>query len=437
MLINPVYGDETDDERRRRAFEELMNGGRPPVFAKQRTSQSASEPPPPMEPPDLPPRERRPPRPPVTPPPPDDPNYDSSRYIADVSRRGGPGDTHPWRTGAEKAASTYVSTGGNYYAAGAMGLIAGINAARNKHAETAPTDLAVDDARLVLAQAIKDELGRDPNPGEIDDILRGQGWHPGQRWVGQDNLIKVIDALHQNGQQQQADEGGPTPPGDRTLGGDPGQRPPIPPPPATPPPPTTPPPKTPPKPPPTPPPTFPPRGPTMPTGTDDQGRPLVGKDYGLPPGFDAKRWADPAEKSAKYTYGRDAWVAKQEGKYNAQWVKDWVAAHPQWEIKDADTADPKIRVKQEFMKDFGEEGSTSVWQDVIRDSGGANDLQFINAEGEGDQSQSSNDTSTKPPPGFNFSGAPTDDAFFQELLRRARAITGPTDRDALLNLLNG
>ncbi len=120
--------------------------------------------------------------------------------------------------------------------------------------------------------------------------------------------------------------------------------------------------------------------------TNAKGGPVNGsdpssRDYGAAPsGWDANRWNDPNEKNAKYVYGRDAAVAAREGKYNAQWVRDWVAAHPDWEIQDGE--DPLIRMKQEAL-DKIEPGQESVWQDVLRDAGGANGLQFQNADGYG------------------------------------------------------
>jgi hypothetical protein len=81
---------------------------------------------------------------------------------------------------------------------------------------------------------------------------------------------------------------------------------------------------------------------------------------------------------AKDQFLVDAQAAKARGEYNAAWVRAWVAAHPEWEIQDGD--DPLIRMKQDAL-DKLEPGQRTVWQDVIRDSGGANDPQFMNADG--------------------------------------------------------
>jgi hypothetical protein len=56
-------------------------------------------------------------------------------------------------------------------------------------------DYAVADARAAVAKAIKLYQHRDAGPGEIDAILRSQGWKPGDRWVGQAGLVSVINTL--------------------------------------------------------------------------------------------------------------------------------------------------------------------------------------------------------------------------------------------------
>ncbi len=60
-------------------------------------------------------------------------------------------------------------------------------------------DYAVADARAAVAKAIKLYQNRDATPGEIDTVLRSQGWKPGDRWVGQAGLVSVIGALAPHG----------------------------------------------------------------------------------------------------------------------------------------------------------------------------------------------------------------------------------------------
>lgn len=79
-----------------------------------------------------------------------------------------------------------------------VGALAGlIGAAFSKNAKTAMTDFAIDDARQIISQAHKDAFGRDIDPAYLDEIVRGQGWQPGDRWMGQDSLAYVLDAFAQ------------------------------------------------------------------------------------------------------------------------------------------------------------------------------------------------------------------------------------------------
>jgi hypothetical protein len=79
-----------------------------------------------------------------------------------------------------------------------VGALAGlIGAAFAKNAETAMTDFAIDDARAIISQAHKDAFGRDIDPAYLDQIVRGQGWQDGDRWMGQDSLVYVLDAFAQ------------------------------------------------------------------------------------------------------------------------------------------------------------------------------------------------------------------------------------------------
>jgi hypothetical protein len=64
-------------------------------------------------------------------------------------------------------------------------------------AETRGTDVSVAQAQQVLAKAIQTELGRPPNPGEIDQLLAAQGLKPGDRWVGNAGLTGLLSTIRQ------------------------------------------------------------------------------------------------------------------------------------------------------------------------------------------------------------------------------------------------
>jgi hypothetical protein len=78
----------------------------------------------------------------------------------------------------------------------AVGALAGaISGFFTNNAETAKTDFAIADARNIISQAHKDAFGRDITPEYLDEIVRGQGWKQGDRWMGQDSLAYVLDAF--------------------------------------------------------------------------------------------------------------------------------------------------------------------------------------------------------------------------------------------------
>lgn len=70
-------------------------------------------------------------------------------------------------------------------------------------ADTRGTDVSVQQAQQILDKAIRMELGRAPNPGEIDAMLAGQGLKPGNRWVGSAGLNYILNTLREQGQGQQ------------------------------------------------------------------------------------------------------------------------------------------------------------------------------------------------------------------------------------------
>jgi hypothetical protein len=96
-------------------------------------------------------------------------------------------------SGALKGLSYGSAAGPAGMAVGAAaGAIAG---AFTKNAKTARTDFAIDDAKQMISQAHEDAFGRPITPEYLDQIVRGQGWQDGDRWMGQDQLAYVLDAF--------------------------------------------------------------------------------------------------------------------------------------------------------------------------------------------------------------------------------------------------
>lgn len=128
----------------------------------------------------------------------------SDALVAGAPRRGG--GTGGTASGALSGASTGSSIGSfvpglGTLAGGAIGaLIGGIGGAITKHAASAPTDFLVDDARNAIAARVKETGG----PEDVDTILRGQGWKPGDRYVGQAGLEGVFRNLDANAAKRAA-----------------------------------------------------------------------------------------------------------------------------------------------------------------------------------------------------------------------------------------
>lgn len=119
---------------------------------------------------------------------------DPMSYLEGYSRRGGP--TGGVGKGMLQGASM-GSVAGPYGAA--AGLVAGgVIGAIRKHAQSAPQDLTVDQARQIIAQVYQREGGRTPSPQEIDQIIAGQGYKPGDYGVGEEGLLGVIRNLQAN-----------------------------------------------------------------------------------------------------------------------------------------------------------------------------------------------------------------------------------------------
>ncbi len=62
-------------------------------------------------------------------------------------------------------------------------------------AATRATDYSVADATNAVTKAIQDEFGRQPQPGEIDKMLAGQGLKPGDHWVGSGGLNYILTTI--------------------------------------------------------------------------------------------------------------------------------------------------------------------------------------------------------------------------------------------------
>lgn len=65
-------------------------------------------------------------------------------------------------------------------------------------AESAPSDFRLADAQRIIGDAIRTYAGRDPKPGEVDQYIAGQGWEHGDRWVGEEGLMGVLDLIARN-----------------------------------------------------------------------------------------------------------------------------------------------------------------------------------------------------------------------------------------------
>lgn len=66
--------------------------------------------------------------------------------------------------------------------------------------ETRSTDVTVQQAQQILDRAFRSELGRAPQPGEINQLLASQGLKPGDRWVGSGGLNGILNSLRSQAQ---------------------------------------------------------------------------------------------------------------------------------------------------------------------------------------------------------------------------------------------
>lgn len=67
-----------------------------------------------------------------------------------------------------------------------------------KNAASAQTDFTVDDAKSAIRNLYRAEGGRDVGDDELMTILKGQGWKPGDRWVGEKGMLSVMGNLRNN-----------------------------------------------------------------------------------------------------------------------------------------------------------------------------------------------------------------------------------------------
>lgn len=113
-------------------------------------------------------------------------------YDDPYERRGGYGGMEPKR----KAISEGLLSSGEPYTmvSGAFGML---DSYMRRRAESAPTDFNIADARNIISQAHKDAFGTDIDPAALDDIVRGQGWEPGDRYLGDASLRYVLDTFDQ------------------------------------------------------------------------------------------------------------------------------------------------------------------------------------------------------------------------------------------------
>src|SRR3990167_1910620 len=80
--------------------------------------------------------------------------------------------------------------------------VQGIWGAINHRADSAPPDLAIGDARQAITMAYQQFLGRDPSAEELNGIVQGQGWQPGDRWMGASSINYVLNQIGQSDEAQ-------------------------------------------------------------------------------------------------------------------------------------------------------------------------------------------------------------------------------------------
>jgi hypothetical protein len=125
-------------------------------------------------------------------------------YSEPYDRRGG--GTGGIGSGALTGASIGSTAGP--IGAGVGAAVGAIVGAARKHAETAPTDFSVNDARAIIRASYRDMFGREATDQEVNDALAGQGLKAGGEWVGQQGLMGVLGHLGENAAAERAARGG-------------------------------------------------------------------------------------------------------------------------------------------------------------------------------------------------------------------------------------
>jgi hypothetical protein len=85
-------------------------------------------------------------------------------------------------------------------------LIGAIGGFMNNNAESAYSDFYLDDAKQILRDATEQMWGEPATDEQIEEAIVGQGWEPGDRWVGQESLDYILEQWAKRAQQQQPDE---------------------------------------------------------------------------------------------------------------------------------------------------------------------------------------------------------------------------------------
>lgn len=81
-------------------------------------------------------------------------------------------------------------------------LIGAIGGFMNNNAESAYSDFYLDDAKQILRDATEQMWGEPATEEQIDEAIAGQGWEPGDRWVGQEGLDYILQQWAKRAQPQ-------------------------------------------------------------------------------------------------------------------------------------------------------------------------------------------------------------------------------------------
>lgn len=126
---------------------------------------------------------------------------DPTSYLAGMQRRnegaGGVWNGVKKGTGVGLTAAKFVGPYAPLAIAGGA-VIGGIAGAFTKNAKTAKDDLSLDQAREAIRQVYQREGGREPAPEEVESIIAGQGYKPGDWGVGEGGMLAVIRNLQAN-----------------------------------------------------------------------------------------------------------------------------------------------------------------------------------------------------------------------------------------------